>query len=82
LKFIEIFVDTPIEVCEVRDPKGLYKKARDGKLKGFTGVDDPYESPLNPELTIDTDRQSPEQIVENILDYLTENGFLCTADAP
>ncbi|MBU0518514.1 adenylyl-sulfate kinase [bacterium] len=80
LKFIEVFVDTPIEVCEVRDPKGLYKKARDGELKGFTGVDDPYEAPLNPELTIDTKSQSPEQIAADILEYLMGNGFLSTTD--
>src|SRR5512137_690122 len=49
LRFVEIFVDTPVDICEERDPKGLYKKARRGELKGFTGIDDPYEEPLNPE---------------------------------
>ena len=55
-EFIELFVDTPLEVCEQRDPKGLYKKARDGKIKNFTGIDSPYEKPLNPELHIINDK--------------------------
>lgn len=54
LAFVEVFVDTPLEVCERRDPKGLYVKARAGEIKGFTGIDDPYESPVDPELTVDT----------------------------
>ena len=53
LPFIEVYVNTPIETCETRDPKGLYKKARAGELKGFTGIDDPYEAPTKPELTLD-----------------------------
>ncbi|HDH57069.1 MAG TPA: adenylyl-sulfate kinase [Bacteroidetes bacterium] len=76
LTFIEIFVDTPIEICEARDPKGLYQKARKGELKGFTGVDDPYEPPLNPELTIQTAKKSPQQLAENILRYLVEKHLL------
>jgi adenylyl-sulfate kinase len=54
LAFVEVFVDTPIEVCEQRDPKGLYAKARAGEIRGFTGIDDPYEAPVHPELRIDT----------------------------
>ena len=59
--FIEIFVDAPIEVCEQRDPKGLYKKARAGELKGFTGIDDPYEAPTKPELILNAGTKSPEE---------------------
>lgn len=76
LNFIEIFVDAAVEVCEKRDPKGLYQKARKGELKGFTGVDDPYEPPLNPELTIDTANKSPQELTEIILKYLIEHKLL------
>ena len=69
-EFIEIFVDTPIEVCEQRDPKGLYKKARAGELKGFTGIDDPYEAPLKPELVLDGGAKTPEQLAQEVLTYL------------
>lgn len=68
--FIEIFVDAPIEVCELRDPKGLYKKARAGQLKGFTGIDDPYETPVIPELVLDAARKSPETLADEVLAYL------------
>ena len=67
--FIEIFVDTPIEICEQRDPKGLYKKARAGELKGFTGIDDPYEAPSNPEIVLDG-KKTPEQLAHEVVDYL------------
>ena len=70
LPFIEIHVNTPIETCEQRDPKGLYKKARAGQLKSFTGIDDPYEAPLHPELTIDATSTSPEQATVLLLEYL------------
>jgi adenylylsulfate kinase len=76
LRFVEVFVDTPVEVCEERDPKGLYQKARRGELKGFTGIDDPYEPPLSPELTVKTAEHSPEIITAQILSYLVGNGFL------
>ncbi len=76
LGFIEIFVDTPLATCEERDPKGLYRKARMGMITGFTGIDDPYELPLNPELVIDTKKNAPEQIAAHILEYLFEKGFL------
>ena len=70
LPFIEVFVNTPISTCEQRDPKGLYKKARAGELKGFTGIDDPYEPPLQPELTIDATNTSPQQAAVILLEYL------------
>ena len=66
-EFVEIFVDAPLAVCEQRDPKGLYQKARAGQLKGFTGIDAPYEAPEDPEITVRTDQQSPDQSVDAIL---------------
>jgi bifunctional enzyme CysN/CysC len=74
-EFVEIFVDTPLEEAERRDPKGLYRKARRGELKNFTGIDAPYEAPAGPELRIDTLSESAEQGVERILDYLARRGF-------
>jgi adenylylsulfate kinase len=76
LPFLEVFVNTPIETCEQRDPKGLYKKARAGQLKGFTGIDDPYEPPLRPELTIDATNTSPQQATVMLLEYLEKQGIL------
>jgi adenylylsulfate kinase len=76
LPFIEIYMATPIETCEQRDPKGLYKKARAGEIPGFTGINDPYEAPLNPELTLDATGQSPEDQSKRILDYLRERGII------
>ena len=67
--FVEVFVDTPIEICEQRDPKGLYQKARAGEIKGFTGIDAPYEAPENPEIHVDG-AQPVEQIAEQVLAYL------------
>ncbi len=72
--FIEIFVDAPIEVCEARDPKGLYKKARAGELRGFTGIDDPYEPPLKPELILDAAQKSPEALADEVIKYLKAAG--------
>lgn len=69
-EFVEIFVDTPIAVAEARDPKGLYKKARRGEIKAFTGIDSPYEPPENPELRIETTRMSAEEAAEQIIGYL------------
>ena len=74
--FIEVFVDTPIEVCEERDVKGLYARARRGQIKGFTGVDDPYEAPLNAEITLDTVKNDPASNARKIITYLEERGFL------
>ncbi len=68
--FVEVFIDTPLEICEARDVKGLYKKARSGKIKGFTGIDSPYEAPLNPELTIHTPNKTIEESVEEAVDLL------------
>jgi len=76
LGFIEIFIDTPVEICEERDPKGLYKKARRGEIKGFTGVDDPYEAPLHPEMVIRTAESSPAETAAAILGYLQEHGYV------
>lgn len=76
LPFIEVFVNTPIETCEQRDPKGLYKKARAGQLKGFTGIDDPYEAPLQPELTLDATNTSPQQATVLLIEYLEKQGIL------
>lgn len=69
-EFIEIFIDTPIAVAEARDPKGLYKKARRGELKDFTGIDSPYEAPENPEIRIDTTSVSADAAAAQIIDYL------------
>jgi adenylylsulfate kinase len=76
LPFIEVHVATPIETCEQRDPKGLYKKARAGQLKNFTGIDDPYEAPLRPELTIDATSVSPQEATVRLLQYLEEKGII------
>jgi len=75
-EFIEIHVDTPLSVAEGRDVKGLYKKARAGEIKNFTGISSPYEPPVKPELRIDTVDRSPEEAAEEILGYLREHGFL------
>ncbi|WP_374418145.1 sulfate adenylyltransferase subunit CysN [Novosphingobium arvoryzae] len=72
-EFIEIFVDTPLEVAEARDVKGLYKKARSGQLKNFTGIDSPYEAPRNPEIRVDTTRETPEEAATRIVDMITGN---------
>ncbi len=74
--FIEVFVDTPLEVCEQRDPKGLYKKARAGELKGFTGIDDPYEAPLKPELVLDGGKHSAEELADEVVAFLKARGVL------
>jgi adenylylsulfate kinase len=76
LTFIEVHVNTPIETCEQRDPKGLYKKARAGQLKNFTGIDDPYEPPLQPELTIDATSISPQEATIMLLQYLEQRGLI------
>ena len=76
LAFVEVWVNTPIATCEQRDPKGLYKKARAGELKNFTGIDDPYEEPLHPELTFDTTATSPQDATLRLLEYLEKQGIL------
>lgn len=75
-RFIEVYVATPLEVCEQRDPKGLYAKARQGLLKGFTGIDDPYEAPHQPEIALDTVAHSEEENAWLIIEYLIQRGLL------
>ena len=75
-QFIEVFVDTPLELCELRDTKGIYAQARRGEIKNFTGIDDPYETPLNPEIVLQTSTQSVEANARLILDSLAERGFV------
>ena len=72
--FVEVFVDTPLELCEQRDPKGLYKKARAGEIKGFTGIDDPYEAPEKPELVLDGSSKTAEQLADEVIAYLKSSG--------
>jgi adenylylsulfate kinase len=76
LPFVEIHVKTPIDVCEKRDPKGLYKKARAGELKNFTGIDDPYEEPLHPEVVLDATSTSPQEAAVQLMDYLKKQGII------
>lgn len=78
LKFVEVFVDCALSVAEERDPKGLYKKARAGEIKNFTGIDDPYEAPDQAEIHLKTDAMTLEQEVEIIIDYLIDNGIIQT----
>lgn len=78
-RFVEVFVDTPIEVCEQRDAKGMYAKARRGEIKGFTGVDDPYEAPISPELVLDTTQNPPDACAQRIVALLEMRGFLARA---
>ena len=72
--FIEVFVDAPLELCEQRDPKGLYKKARAGEIKGFTGIDDPYEAPLQPDLRLDSGAKNAELLADEVIEYLRKVG--------
>jgi sulfate adenylyltransferase len=75
-RFVEVFVDTPLEVCEARDTKGMYRQAREGKIKNFTGIDDPYEPPLHPEMVLETVEHTAEENAERIVAYLIEQGFV------
>lgn len=74
--FVEVFVDAPVEVCETRDVKGLYAKARRGEIRGFTGIDDPYEEPLQPEVICRTSEESVEVSAEKVLAYLRKSGYI------
>lgn len=76
LDFIEVFVDCPLQEAEKRDPKGLYKKARAGEIKNFTGIDDPYEAPENPEIHLQTDQTALAEEVDTIINYLKSHQFL------
>ncbi len=75
-EFVEIYVKCPLETCEQRDVKGLYEKARLGEIKGFTGIDDPYEEPESPEIILETDKVNLEQCVERILNFLEARGLV------
>lgn len=75
-QFLEVFIDTPLEVCEQRDPKGLYKKARAGEIKNFTGIDSEYEVPLSPEIHVKTAGKSVEECAEFVVAQLTDQGYL------
>ena len=75
-EFIEVFIDTPLSTCEQRDPKGLYKKARAGEIKDFTGIDSPYEAPSNPEICIINDGISIEDAAQQVIDYLQQNKYI------
>jgi adenylylsulfate kinase len=72
--FVEIFVRAPLEVCEQRDPKGLYRKARAGEIRNFTGIDDPYEEPLHPELVVDSASRSPDELAAEVVAWLERAG--------
>ena len=74
--FIEVFVSADLSVCEERDPKGLYKKARAGEIKGFTGIDAPYEEPINPELVVETDKCDIEACAQIVIEYLVKEGII------
>ncbi len=81
LPFIEVYVDAPLEVCEQRDPKGLYAKARAGEVKQFTGIDDPYEPPEKPELVVHTDKQTPQEAAASVLELLEELEMVAPAES-
>jgi len=81
LPFLEVYVCPPLEVCEQRDPKGLYKKARAGEIKGFTGIDDPYEEPARAELSLNTSTVSVEESVQRCIEALSERGVFERAEA-
>jgi adenylylsulfate kinase len=75
-EFIEIYVNTPLEVCEQRDPKGLYKKARAGEIKAFTGIDSPYEAPEKPEIDLKTDGRSVDECADEVIAWLAAKGYI------
>ena len=75
-EFVEIFVDTPLALAEERDPKGLYKKARSGVIKNFTGIDSPYEAPENPEIHLDTANMTAEEAADSVIAWLEENNYI------
>lgn len=78
-EFIEVFMDTPLQTCEERDPKGLYEKARAGKIKHFTGVDSPYEAPERPEVRLDTSQMSVDDCVNRLISYLLDRQLIFTS---
>ena len=78
-QFLEVYVKASLETCEARDPKGLYKKARAGEIKGFTGIDAPYEEPQNPELTLDSDGKDVDALAGEVISHLEAHGYLSKA---
>ncbi len=74
--YIEVYVNSPLEICETRDPKGMYKKARTGEIEYFTGISDPYEEPDNPEIELETNPKTVEECVSEVVKYLEDNGLL------
>jgi adenylyl-sulfate kinase len=80
--FVEVYCKCPLEVCIRRDVKGLYKKALAGEIKNYTGIDDPYEEPLSPEVVVETDRESPEESARKVIEKLEALGYLDEAEAP
>lgn len=77
--FIEVYVNAPLEVCEQRDPKGLYKKARAGEIRNFTGIDDPYEPPLHPDVECRTAEETIEDSIQKVLQYMEASGYILLA---
>ena len=75
-EFVEVYVNASLETCESRDPKGLYAKARAGEIKGFTGIDDPYEAPEAAELVLDADEKGIEELAAEVVEFLELNGYL------
>ncbi|MEE6450431.1 adenylyl-sulfate kinase [Gottfriedia acidiceleris] len=75
-EFIEVYVECSVETCESRDPKGLYKKAKNGEIQNFTGINSPYEAPINPEITLNTDQLSVQECVETILQFLKSKNYI------
>jgi adenylylsulfate kinase len=75
-EFIEVYVECSVETCESRDPKGLYKKAKNGEIQNFTGINSPYEAPINPEITLNTDKQSVQECVETIVQFLKSKNYI------
>ena len=75
-EFVEVYVNASLETCESRDPKGLYAKARPGEIKGFTGIDDPYEAPEAAELVLDADEKGIEELAAEVVEFLELNGYL------
>lgn len=80
--FVEVYVKASLETCEDRDVKGLYAKARSGKIKGFTGIDDPYEEPINPEIICNTEQESIDESVVKVIHYLEKMGYIPVCDIP
>ena len=82
-QYIEVYVDCPLAICQKRDPKGLYAKAVRGEIGNFTGISDPYEHPLKPEIHLRTDQETPEESVKGVIEYLVEHGYIeCNTCSP